>query len=141
LLAALGERGSIVAYATLERTQIQSLARAVPELAESLLALLPRLIDLCAVIRQGYYDPRFAGSFSLKTVLPVLVPDLNYDDLAIAEGGTASMHFAKMARGETSPQEVQQLRQRLLDYCRRDTLAMVRLHEVLTAELRLPPMR
>ena len=73
------------------------------------------------------YHPEFRGSFSIKAVLPVLVPELGYDDLAIAEGMTASVQAAAlMLRGdEMDPAERAALREDLLRYCAMDTLAMV----------------
>ena len=60
---------------------------------------------LWAVIREHYYHPAFHGSFSLKHVLPVLVPDMGYQDLAIQEGGTASQEYLRMIDPGRSPAE------------------------------------
>ena len=84
-----------------------------------------------AVIRDGYYHPDFHGSLSIKQVLPVLVPDMTYDDLGIRDGLTASAQFARMAQGRCDEGEARALRQDLETYCHQDTLAMVRLHEKL----------
>jgi hypothetical protein len=77
------------------------------------------------------YHPDFRGSFSIKTVLPLLVPHLSYGGLNVADGDTAVTRFARMARGQISGNHVAVTRQQLLDYCKMDTLAMVRLHETL----------
>ena len=60
--------------------------------------------------------------------LPALV-HLSYDGLAIADGDTAVAKYARMARGEITGEAAEEVRQALLEYCKRDTLAMVRLHE------------
>ena len=73
----------------------------------------------------------FMGSFSIKRVLSALVPYLSYAGLGVADGDTAIMRFARMARGEVSAEKVAVIRRELLDYCQTDTLAMVRLHETL----------
>jgi hypothetical protein len=39
------------------------------------------------------------GSYSIKSVLPALVPELSYNDLPIKEGGTASNTFLSMVNG------------------------------------------
>jgi hypothetical protein len=67
--------------------------------------------------------------------LPALVPDLSYDDLAIAEGAAASMLLESLLLGEVahSGEERRALRRNLLAYCERDTLGMVRLVERLRA--------
>jgi hypothetical protein len=36
--------------------------------------------------KQHYVHPDFRGSTSIKAVMPVLVPQLSYDDLEIKEG-------------------------------------------------------
>ena len=81
-----------------------------------------------SVIRAEFYHPAFAGSYSIKSTLPALVPDLSYQSQAIGDGETASMKFAKMALGQYSSEETDQIREALLEYCKLDTLAMVKLH-------------
>ena len=75
------------------------------------------------------YHPAFGGSFSLKRVVPALLPDISYDDLEIKNGTAAIRLFAQMARGEV--EDVEGARRNLLAYCETDTLVMVKLHEVL----------
>jgi len=77
------------------------------------------------------YHPGFHGSYSVKAVLPAVVPELGYDDLEIQEGGHASVAFARMISPETEESERARLGQALLDYCRRDTEAMVRVFDAL----------
>jgi hypothetical protein len=68
------------------------------------------------------------GSYSLKSVLPVLVPEMTYEGLEISDGAMASVAYFTM--GEMSdPKELARLRKALLDYCRQDTLGLVRLLE------------
>ena len=64
----------------------------------------------------------------IKKVLPNLLPELNYDDLEVSSGTDAMVAFAKML--DTDDQkEVIQIRKDMLDYCRLDTLAMVKIFE------------
>jgi hypothetical protein len=70
----------------------------------------------------------------MKAVLPAVVPELGYDDLEIREGGHASVAFARMISPGTEESERRRLRQALLDYCRRDTEAMVRVIDALCRE-------
>lgn len=78
------------------------------------------------------YHPEFRGSFSLKSVLPALVPDLGYDDLEIADGLTAALALETMLlRPDELDGDHARLRAALLAYCKRDTEALVRLHDVL----------
>ena len=132
LLKALGSRGSIVVYSSYEATHIRKLAEALPHLSRDLLALLEgRIVDLLALVRNHCYHPEFHGSFSIKSVLPALVPDLGYSDLEISDGGQASAAYAEMVSPETPADHRIQLRESLLAYCKRDTEAMVRLFETL----------
>jgi len=129
LLEVLDGTGSVIVYhASFERGQLDWLARLFPDLALSLEGVIHRLFDLKEVIWRSYYHPDFRGSFSIKKVLPVLVPDLSYEGLPIGDGEAAIAAFARMAMGQYGVNEVADIRRRLLDYCRLDTLAMVRLH-------------
>jgi len=127
LLDACPGRGTIVAYnAGFERRGIETLADGVPHLADDLLAVAGRLADLLPVVRDHVYHPGFGGSFSLKAVLPALVPGPGYDDLEIAEGTIASVELERLMFDTTMGAEEQQhLRRVLLRYCARDTLGLV----------------
>jgi hypothetical protein len=135
LLAACDGAATIVAYGEFERNCVRDLARAVPALADRLRAIANRIVDLCAIVRNHVYHPDFRGSFSIKRVLPALVPELGYGDLAIRDGWTAaSVLETLLLDGATLDERTRStLRERLLRYCERDTLAMVRLHERLTS--------
>lgn len=131
LIDRLGDRGSIIVYSSFEKTRISGLCMMFPDLAAELSTLIGRLVDLLAVVRGHVYYPLFRGSYSIKTVLPAMIPDLSYAGLDIADGETAITRFAKMARGEIVGDDVATTRRQLLEYCKQDTLAMVRLHEAL----------
>ncbi len=123
---------TILAYnAPFERTCIEHLAEAVPSLAGKLNALATKIEDLLPLVRDHIYHPNFGGGFSIKKVLPALVPDLGYDDLAIGDGTTASTALEALLLDAEALTLTQQktLRRDLLAYCERDTLAMVKLHE------------
>jgi len=82
-------------------------------------------------VRNHVYHPDFGGSFSLKRVLPALVPELRYDDLPIAEGETASLELERLLfqEAEPTPEARAQLRSDLLRYCHQDTWGLVKLLE------------
>jgi hypothetical protein len=131
LIRALGQNGSVIVYSGFEKTRIKALQDDFPELAAPLETILGRLVDLRSLIADYVYHPEFQGSFSIKKVLPALVPELSYKDLAVGDGDTAMTRFARMARREIVGNMTETTRRRLLDYCKLDTLAMVRLHETL----------
>ena len=101
------------------------------EASETLLAMAEKVEDFQPLVRNHVYHPDFRGSFSLKVVLPVLVPQMNYKDLRIADGQLASADLETLLlRPEIWPQWRQdRTRKELLAYCARDTLALVGLHD------------
>jgi hypothetical protein len=129
LLIDLGTTGSVVVYSSYEKTQLKALAALFPDLAGSLDFVIDRLFDLEKVFKGGYAHPGFAGSTSIKKVLPVMVPDLRYDDLDIGNGEDAAGVFGLMRVGQYPPDSHAQHREQLTEYCKLDTMAMVRLHE------------
>ena len=132
LIDDLKGEGSIVIYSNFEKVVINNLSRLYPELSQKLNSLKNRMIDLEAIIRKNYYHPDFHGSTSIKNTLPVLVSGLSYDELEIAEGDSAMAAFAYLALGRyKDAKEVESTKRDLLDYCKQDTLAMVRLQEQL----------
>jgi hypothetical protein len=130
LIEDLKGEGSIITYSSFEKTTISKLSRTFPDLSDDLLALIDRIVDLEQCIKCVNH-PEFCGRTSIKIVLPVLVPDLSYEGLEIADGDTALVTFAMMALGKMDTGEMERKRAALLEYCKMDTLAMVRLHEVL----------
>ena len=134
LLNAVPPQGSIVVYSSYERVRLERLAEEFPRYADPLLALRDRLFDLLPIIREHYYHPAFRGSYSLKSVLPALVPKLSYADLEIQEGTVASIAYNRMIAGDTPEAQKAEMRQSLLAYCQRDTEAMVGVLDALLAE-------
>ena len=131
LLETVERKGSIVAYGSFESTRLKEVAEYLPDLAPALERVRNRIIDLLPLIRDHIYDPKFHGSFSLKSVLPALIPSLGYDDLEIAEGGAASLAYTEIQDPGTSPERIVELRTALLTYCKRDTQAMLELFRLL----------
>jgi hypothetical protein len=111
--------------------RLSDLARWLPDLAAEIATLQPRIIDLLSIIRRHVYDRAFNGSFSLKSVLPALVPSMGYEDLAIRDGSFASLAILEIMAPETSPERRAELRAQLLAYCKRDTEALVKLFQLL----------
>ncbi len=131
LIESLGEKGSIVVYSGYEEVLIRQLADMFPEFKSALREIGKRLWDLLPVIKDHYYHPAFNGSYSIKSVLPAVVPSLGYGDLAIQEGGHAAAEYCRMVFVETDWVERETIREALLRYCARDTLAMVIARRVL----------
>lgn len=122
----------VVMYSSYERRCIRDLARAVPALAAELLALEAKLVDLLPVVKRFVYHPDFDGSVGIKAVLPALVEGMRYGDLVqISGGGEAGAKLERLLFGgaDVSEDERWSLRVALLEYCKLDTWAMVKLLE------------
>lgn len=138
LLCALGASGTIFIYSPYEKTVLNHLALRFAERVQEMADVIDRFTDLWAVIRRHYYHPSFHGSFSLKAVLPVLVPDMGYKHLAVQDGTQASFAYLRMIGPETTDSEKRVIEKNLRTYCGQDTLAMVRIREVLLQKARNP---
>jgi len=131
MVRATAKADRVATYTGFEKTRIRELQRAVPDLVKELEALESKLIDLYPVVKNCVYHPDFKGSFSLKRILTPLVPELTYNDLVIVDGRVASVEIARLlfVADKIPKHERDRVRKELLDYCERDTWAMVRLVE------------
>ncbi len=129
LLDVLGKKGSLVTYTNYEERITKGLGETLSEYREQLHALLPRIKDLHKTISRYYYHPGFHGSFSLKSVLPALIPEMNYQNLEIQEGQLAGLEYLRMIDPSTSTDEKEKIKEDLLTYCGHDTLAMLKIRE------------
>ncbi|HNP42002.1 MAG TPA: DUF2779 domain-containing protein, partial [Nitrospira sp.] len=96
LLESLGQTGSICVYSSYERSVLERLAEDFPSLRKDLKRVVARLWDLHVIIRDHYYHPAFEGSYSIKAVLPAVMPSLSYADLVIRDGGVAACEYSRM---------------------------------------------
>lgn len=132
LIAWMPERGSILAYnASFEARVINELASRHSPHAIKLNAMVDRLRDPMSLFRsrQMYLWP-LQGSYSMKVVLPALVPELNYENEEIRDGGMASGAWLRMAEWN-DPKEIARIGTSLLSYCRLDTYGVVKILEKL----------
>jgi len=131
LLKMLGVRGPILTYSSYERTIIRALAVRFEDLAPRLLELIPRIVDLLPITKAHYYHPDMKGSWSIKSVLPTIAPELDYSSLQIQEGNAAADGFLEMIDPTTSSERRAENRTALLAYCKQDTLALVKVAQAL----------
>jgi len=133
LLDFLGTSGSIIAWnASYEKSVLSTLSVRFPKYSERIKALQDRFVDLMIPFRSGAYtDYRCHGSASIKKVLPILVPNLSYGDLNIAQGDVASLKFQKYIDGQISDVEWKATMKDMLRYCSLDSQAMVEILNVL----------
>ena len=78
--------------------------------------------------RTHYYHPAQKGSWSLKSVLPTIAPELDYANLPeVADGGAAQQAYLELIDPVTPAPRKEALINALLIYCQRDTEGMVRI--------------
>jgi CRISPR/Cas system-associated exonuclease Cas4 (RecB family) len=131
LLRDIAEAQTIAVWSSYEKTILTKLAEAFPPYADRINGVIAKLWDMCRMFKDKVYHASFKGSFSIKAVLPALVPELGYGDLRIvgrtARGDSVLPAWDLMAKPSTAPEERQRIRAELLRYCERDTIAMYRL--------------
>ena len=127
-----GDSGDILVYnISFERGKIMDLAELLPNHKDALQRIADRLKDLMVPFKeQWYYAPEMRGSYSIKAVLPALISELSYQDLDIKDGGIASSTFLSMVKGSFEG-NIEETRQHLIEYCKLDTWAMVKILEKL----------
>lgn len=130
LLEQLGNKGSIVVFnQTFEECRLKEIARDLPAFADLIDEVRDRLVDLMVPFRKRQlYHPAMKGSYSIKKVLPAFVPELSYYDLEISEGETACLTYNSLYE-DSDPVSISTKRDNLLQYCKMDTMAMVKLIE------------
>ena len=130
LLNVTDNNGSVIVYnGSFESSRLKELAFWFPQKAAEIEALQNRMLDLMGPFqKKHYYLPQMNGSYSIKEVLPALVPSLSYDNLEIGNGSDASASYYQL-QFENDNVVVENTRQALLKYCMLDTLAMVKIFE------------
>ncbi|MFL5763062.1 MAG: DUF2779 domain-containing protein [Bacteroidia bacterium] len=132
LLADTKGEGSILVYdALMERNVLNGLKNDFPERSAEIDDRLARIVDLAQPFQERhYYHPAMKNSFSMKNLLPALVPELNYGDLKISSGSIAMTAYEGLSR-ETDMFRILEIKEQLLAYCGLDTLAMVKVFRIL----------
>jgi hypothetical protein len=131
----IGDSGSVIVWnQAFEASRNVEMAARNGSYAGLLRGINERMYDLMEIFRIGYYvHPDFHGSYSIKSVLPVLAPDFDqsYADLPISKGDDAMVAWLEITSGKLSPGEIQTQKDALLRYCELDTLALVEIWRVL----------
>lgn len=137
LIKTVPKEGSIVVYhQTYEKGHLKELVEAFPEYSDQLINMINRLVDLEEVFKQGIYDPKFLGSFSIKKVAPaILGKEASYENLEISDGIQAMLSYKKLIALPPKSKEKEDLKNAMLEYCKQDTFLMVRLYKWLCQEI------
>ena len=129
----LPENGSVIVYNKgFEASRNREIAGMYPDLKDEMERINENMVDLMVPFKnRDYYKREMKGSYSIKYVLPALYPDdpeLDYSELSmIHKGDEASNAFLSLK--EKSPEEREKIRAGLLEYCKLDTYAMVKIWE------------
>ena len=129
LVAATQGEGTILVYSSFEMSRLRELKDDLPEWTPHINAITNRIVDLMMpFVNKWHYHAAMNGSHSIKEVLTALEPDLNYKHLEIANGSAAMAAFESLLK-VTNVEVKKDIRQALLEYCKMDTWAMVKVLE------------
>jgi hypothetical protein len=130
LLSAIPDNACVVAYnAAFEARILKDLADRYSRHRTRINRIAGSFVDLMQPFRNRHiYFWQVKGSYSLKQVLPALVPGMNYEGMEISDGSMAGKAYLDMGKLE-DPRERQRIRKALLEYCRKDTLGMAEILE------------
>ncbi len=126
LLDEIPENACVLAYKkSFETTILNYLKGWFPEYSDQIENIINNLRDSAIPFqRKDIYRWEMEGSHSLKDVLPVIVPELSYEEMEISDGAMASNAWLSTWELD-DPEEIQKTRNALLEYCKLDTLGMV----------------
>lgn len=116
--------GSILAYNAFgaEALRLNELGEQFPQYQEDLKQIVERMVDLAELFTEGIvYISAMKGSFTLKNIIQVIKPELNYAQLSIGHGLEAVKHYRTLQNND----DEDEIKDALLKYCKMDTLAMV----------------
>lgn len=124
----------ILAYNSgFEKGIIKKLALFCEEYKDRLTIIQNNIKDLMIPFKNyDFYSNNMKGSYSIKSVLPALVPELTYKTMAIKNGLEASSLYKDLFYSHDA-ELLKKTKQDLLEYCKLDTYAMVKILEKLVA--------
>lgn len=143
----ISDEGSVIVWSWFEQTQNNAMSKRYSDYKSLIDNVNSRIWDLMTPFHQQWYiHPDFKGSYSIKNVLPVLVPGFSYEGLAVQDGAEAMIRWVQMVHGGGITAQYLGLegeglvdvpeggvdegtKEELLEYCKMDTMAMVKLLE------------
>jgi hypothetical protein len=129
----IGKKGTVfVWHDRFEKSCNDTLSRIVPKYKSFFDQLNERIIDLKIPFSEGYFVHKdFFGSASIKVVLPVIIPELTYDNMEIHGGSAAQRLWMEAILDGKRSHEKEKILKDLTEYCGLDTLAMVKIYKFL----------
>ena len=132
LIEILGDHGPIFTHNS--STEISALVRLAER--ESCLDLRPavdniiaRTTDTLKMMRNGFYNPKMMGSFSLKKIVEVLNNADAYDNEgnSVGDGGSAMIKWYEYTKDGVATKQKEMIRKSLTRYCAQDTINLYHL--------------
>ena len=135
LLSDLGKEGDILVFdPTHEKKILNKAILLFPDWKNDLLKIIARIRDLSEPFQKKYYYmQQMKGSYSMKLLLPAIAPELNFGNLKIKNGVSALAAFENL-QTENDLFKAQDMREALIEYCKMDTLGLVKIFEALESE-------
>lgn len=134
LVENIPSNATVLAYnMSFEKTVIRKLANLYGEFTYDLMNIQNNIQDLMTPFQKRWFvTPTMKGSYSIKYVLPALVPEFEkaYKDLELVHNGSEAMNVYANLKNLSNEEKIA-YKKALLEYCKLDTLAMVRILEVL----------
>jgi hypothetical protein len=124
--------------ASFEQMVLKGLAKQFPQHKDLLLNISSNIVDLATPFqKKSYYLPDMKGKYSIKIVLPLLVPEMEsaYKGLDLIHNGSEAMQAFPMLGEMEDKDQVKRYRESLREYCKLDTLAMVKILNVLKSSI------
>jgi hypothetical protein len=128
----LGSTGPIFMYGPYKKRIINDLTGHVPDLAPKLKPIIDRLVDLYPIVKDHYYHPDMKGSWSLKSVTASIAPEISHVNLEeVSDGMAAQRAYLEIIMPGTDNVRRESLKNKLFEYCKLDTMAMVSITRLL----------
>ena len=134
LIAAIDNGGPVLVYSGFEERILSKMVNRYPHLSEKIEGIKARLFDLLSLTQKYYCHPEMRGSWSIKSVLPTVASELDYGNLEVQSGQAAQQKFLELLTPKINDIDLEKGRTDLLQYCERDTWAMVKLGQFLSNE-------
>lgn len=128
-LEATKEPGQIVVFNTLlEKGILYQLGKLFPSYAGAIKERVLRMVDLETPFKKDwFYHPGMLGGYSMKNILPALVPELSYNNLNIRDGADAMLIYQQLVEEKDDVKKEAQLAD-LKAYCQMDTLGLYKVY-------------
>lgn len=138
LLEDIPEGACVLAYyKSFESSRLKELAEQFTRKKKRLQSIIDNMLDLIDPFKARHlYSWKQKGSHSIKAVLPSFVKGMSYDNMEIGNGMAAMEAYHRMCDLADNPMELATVRKNLLEYCKQDTLAMVKLLEVIETKVK-----